>query len=69
MALFFAIPLAASVDSTLPTVVVFGLFLVSIVALMIGNSPLSVTKHCAGEFWISGCSQDFLAMIESQSTT
>ena len=66
--LFFGIPISAASDSTIAMTVVTILFLVSIVSLFIGNSPLSVTKHKKGEFWMSGCSKEFLARIQEQKS-
>jgi hypothetical protein len=31
----------------------------SLLVLLIGNSPLMVTAHKAGKFWIRGCSEEF----------
>jgi len=59
--LFFALPFAAAIDSTLIIVMAFVLFLVSIVLIFVGNSPLTITKHNKGEFWIFGCSKEFLS--------
>jgi hypothetical protein len=39
------------------------LFLVAVVALFVGNSPLSVVKYREGMFWIRGCSGEFLASV------
>lgn len=69
IALFFALPVTAAMDSTAVTIVVLVLFLVSIVSLFIGNSPLSVTNYRKGEFWIAGCSKDFLAGIQSRAVS
>ncbi|MCY2989988.1 MAG: hypothetical protein NTY19_19265 [Planctomycetota bacterium] len=61
--LFFAILFAAAIDSTPLIIIVFVLFIVAIVSLFIGNSPLTITKYRKGEFWVSGCSREFLARI------
>jgi len=66
-ALFFALLFAAGLDSTPLIIVVFVLFLVAIISLFLGNSPLAITKHRNGEFWISGCSRLFLERITSES--
>jgi len=63
--LFFALPFTAAIDSTAVIVTVFILFLVAVISLFIGNSPLAITKHRKGEFWISGCSKEFLAHIQA----
>ncbi len=63
--LFFALLVAAGVDSTGVIVTVFILFLVAVIALFVGNSPLAITKHRNGEFWISGCSKEFLVHIQA----
>ena len=66
VALFFAIPFVAGIDSTPITCIVVVLFLVAVVSLFVGNAPLTITKHHKGEFWISGCSRDFLAGISDK---
>lgn len=63
--LFFAVPIAAGSDSTPVILVVTLLFFAAVVSLFVGNSPLVVSKYQQGEFWIAGCSQDFLARFES----
>lgn len=63
--LFLALPFVAGVDSTPLIIVVFVLFLASVVSLFVGNSPLKITEHHKGQFWIAGCSKDFLACINS----
>ena len=63
--LFFALPVAAGADSGLLLLIVFLLFLTAVFSLFFGNSPLAVTKQRNGEFWISGCSKEFLARLET----
>ena len=63
IALFLAIPLAAGVDSAALIMTVSVLFLVAVVALFVGNSPLSVVKYREGMFWIRGFSGEFLANV------
>ncbi len=63
--LFFALPFTAAIDNIAVVITVFILFLVAVVSLFIGNSPLAITKHRKGEFWISGCSKEFLARIQT----
>lgn len=65
LGLFVSLPLTAGLNDTASTVMVI-LFILSIVALLLGNSPLSITKHKKGEFWISGCSKEFLARIPDE---
>jgi hypothetical protein len=65
VALFVALPLTAGFDETVSTVAIV-LFLISVVVLLVGNSPISVTNHQKGEFWISGCSSEFLSRISGQ---
>jgi hypothetical protein len=62
--LFFALPFTAAIDSTAVIVTVFILFLVAVISLFIGNSPLAITNHRKGEFWISGCSKEFLSHVQ-----
>jgi hypothetical protein len=69
IALFFALPFSAALDSTPVILVVLVLFIISIVSLFFGNSPLAITKHVKGEFWITGCSKEFLATLQSQTTS
>ena len=40
------------------------LFAVSFVSLFFGNSPLSIAKYRKGEYWIAGCSEEFLARVD-----
>jgi uncharacterized protein YneF (UPF0154 family) len=61
IALFFAIPFSAALDSNIAIVIVVVLLLAGIVALFIGNSPLRVTKYREGMFWIKGFSPEYLA--------
>jgi hypothetical protein len=63
--LFFAIPLSTAIDVTIAPVVVVVLFLVAVVSLFIGNSPLSVVKYRKGMFWIKGFSNEYLANFGS----
>ena len=61
--LFFVLALTAAIDSAAVILTVFILFLVSVISLFIGNAPLAIAKHRKGEFWISGCSKEFLAAV------
>lgn len=62
--LFCSLPFAAAIDSTPLIIVVVVLFFVAVISLFVGNSPLTIKKHCKGDFWIAGCSSDFLARIQ-----
>jgi hypothetical protein len=62
VAMLFVLPLAVEFSDTVSVVVVV-LFLLSVIALFLGNSPLAITKHQKGEFWVSGCSTKFLSRI------
>ena len=62
--LFVAIPFSAAFDSPVAIVTVVILFLVAVVSLLIGNAPLTITQHRVGEFWISGCSKEFLLRMQ-----
>ncbi|HLA85693.1 MAG TPA: hypothetical protein VJL29_12955 [Thermoguttaceae bacterium] len=62
--LFFAIPFASSFESPAVVIIALVLFLVAVVSLFIGNSPLSVVKHHRGRFWIRGFSEAFLAKFD-----
>ncbi|WP_010587866.1 hypothetical protein [Schlesneria paludicola] len=64
--LFLAIPLTAPLKSPVPMVTALLAFIGSIVSLLLMGSQLRITKHRKGEFWISGCSADFLARFEAQ---
>ena len=61
--LFCAIPVAAAADSDAAIAIVLILFLIAIIVLLIGNSPLRIVKHRRGEFWIKGCSWEFLNSV------
>ena len=41
----------------------FPLPLIALIAIFVGNSPLRVTNFRQGEFWIKGCSPEFLKQI------
>ena len=62
--LFLAMPFSAALDVTIVPIVVIALFLVAVVSLFIGNSPLSVVKYRKGLFWIKGFSSEFLARFK-----
>ena len=61
--LFCLMPVMAIFESPAPIVIVVIAFIVAIVALFFGNSPLSVAKYHDGEFWLKGCSPEFLQHI------
>ncbi len=63
--LFFAVLFSAETDNTAVIIVVLALFLIAVISLFIGNSPLAIAKHHRGRFWISGCSKEFLAHIQT----
>ncbi len=65
--LFFAIPVVAGTNSTPAIAAALVLFLLAIVSLLIGNTPLSVANYRNGEFWLRGCSKEFLLMIQPTS--
>lgn len=62
--LLLAIVLSASVDAAAVAMLFVFLFLVSLVWLFVGNSPLSVVKYRKKMFWIKGFSDEFLATFE-----
>lgn len=64
IALFVTLPFSAAANVTVAPFIVLVLFLVAIVSLFIGNSPLSVVKYRKGMFWIKGFSDDFLANFQ-----
>jgi hypothetical protein len=45
-------------------VVVFILFLISVIVIFIGNSPLRVVRYQDGTFWIKGFSKEYLDNLE-----
>jgi hypothetical protein len=53
---------SASLPAAVPTTC-FILFLVAVIALFLGNSPLYVTRYREGVFWVRGCSPDYLASL------
>lgn len=61
--LFFSIPIAAGAESAAIVIGVVVAFLVAVVSLFVGNSPLTVRAHRDGEFWIEGCSHEFLSRL------
>jgi hypothetical protein len=68
IALLLAIPLSVALDSGIAIAIAVVLFLVSVVSLFIGNSPLTVTKHREGMFWIRGFSPEYLASFKPGSS-
>jgi hypothetical protein len=66
--LFFAMPLSASAGN-LASIIVLILFIAAVVSLFLGNSPLAVTNCHNGEFWITGCSKDFLATVAAADSS
>ena len=60
---FLAMPLAGATDIALLTLVSFFSLIGSIIYLLITSSPIAVAKHRLGEFWISGCSPEFLSQL------
>jgi len=67
--LLLAIPMLAAAESEAILGVAVLMFLVSFIALLIGNSPLSVAKYGDGRFWIKGCSQEFLDDLVGEKAT
>ncbi len=65
--LILAVPNVDNMYLSLLVGVMFVLLIVSILLLFVGHSPLKVVKHRRMEFWIAGCSMDFLANIKSQA--
>jgi hypothetical protein len=75
----FAIPLLASLsvrtNVILASIVVvvemilMVLFLVALLSLPMGNSPLSIVKYRKGMFWIKGFSDEYLASFKPRSST
>jgi hypothetical protein len=64
VALFFTMPLSAAAGNVVPVIVLI-LFIGAVVSLFLGNSPLAATNYRNGEFWITGCSKNFLATVAS----
>jgi hypothetical protein len=67
IALFFAMPFSVAIDVTVLPIIALVLFLVAIVSLFVGNSPLSVAKYRNGMFWIKGFSDEFLTNVDVHS--
>jgi hypothetical protein len=64
--LFVALPMTAAVGDGVGMIVLL-LFLAAVVSLFFGNSPLAITKHSNGEFWMAGCCPGILNRIESEN--
>jgi len=64
--LFIALPMTATMGDVVPIIVLL-LFLIAIISLFFGNSPLAVAKFSNNEFWISGCCQEFLNRMKVQA--
>lgn len=65
--LFFAIVAAAAAENDALIGLSVLLFFVAIIVLLVGNSPLRVTSYRDGEFYIKGCSAEFLAQLSGGS--
>lgn len=63
VALFCAIPIAAANDNAPLIATVVILFIIALISLLVGNSPLTISSHRNGEFWVGGCSKEFLARL------
>jgi hypothetical protein len=63
----FLMLIAAGIVSPEASIVIGILFFIALVAVFIGNTPLSVTGYRGGLFWVKGCSDDFLARIETEA--
>jgi hypothetical protein len=62
--LFLALPVAAVTDSPVVIGAIVVSFFIALFSLFIGNSPIAVCKFHRGEFWISGCSPEFLKLVD-----
>jgi uncharacterized Tic20 family protein len=61
--LFCALFPLGSLNDPMAFTIALILFIFSILAVFIGNSPLRVTKYKDGAFWIKGCSPEFLLSL------
>jgi len=62
-ALLFAVIVAAGWDAVEAMAIALILFLVALVSLCFGNSPLRVVKYRKGVFWMKGASEEYLASL------
>jgi hypothetical protein len=67
IALFFAMPVSATVNSAAVPIIVMILFIAAIVSLFVANSPLSVARYEKGRFWVKGFSDEYLAAFATSS--
>ena len=67
LALFFCIPVVAALNGDVAIVVAVIAFFVAVIVLVVGNSPLKVTAHKDGMFWIRGCSEVFLDSLAEEN--
>jgi hypothetical protein len=61
--LFFTLPFAIETESGPMVFTMLALTFISTVTIFLWNSPVRITKYHAGEFWLSGCSSEFLARL------
>jgi hypothetical protein len=60
-----ALPLIIAFDSTSSLIfIVLVLFIASVVAIFLGNSPLTVVHHRRGMFWVKGFSKAYFQSLE-----
>lgn len=64
IALLFTLPYAATLESTNLAYVLLFLCALAAGSLYMGNSPLRIDRYRHGEFWITGCSKEFLSRFD-----
>lgn len=62
--LFLTMPFLAAIDNMVLIAIAVIALIVAVITIFVGNSPLSVTKHSEGRFWVKGFSPEFLARLE-----
>ena len=67
--LFLMIPILSATNSVPVIVVAVLLFLAAIVSMFVGNSPLRVVRYRGKQFWIKGCSEDYMARISLETAS
>ena len=62
--LLIAMLVASAADSPIAIMITLLALIAAVISLFIGNSPLGISKHRSGEFWLKGCSEEFLESVQ-----
>ena len=63
--LFFVLLFSGATDSMPVMLTTLGLFIGGVVWLFVGHRALAIAKYRQGEYWVTGCSKEFLARLNT----